>query len=168
MNQPSVTIRRATNADVPAITGIYNEAILNTDATFDNETKTAAEQEIWFKRHDAKHPVLVAVHDSEVVGWASLSEWSSRCAYAGTAELSVYIGAEHRNRGIGKRLMEETLSAGRQCGLHTVLSRVTEGNASSIHLHLLAGFENVGTMREVGFKFNRLLDVRIMQKIYPP
>ena len=78
MIQTAVTFRKAAAADVPAITGIYNEAILTTDATFDNDPKTVAEQEAWFRGHDAKHPVLVAIMHSEVVGWASLSEWSSR------------------------------------------------------------------------------------------
>ena len=73
-----VSVRTATVADVPAITEIYNEAILTTDATFDSETKSAASQEIWFKAHDARHPILVAERDGKVVGWASLSPWSDR------------------------------------------------------------------------------------------
>jgi phosphinothricin acetyltransferase len=73
-----LTIRKATVADLPAITEIYNEAILTTNATFDTQTKTMAEQETWFTGHDGKHPIIVAEQDRKVVAWASLSEWSSR------------------------------------------------------------------------------------------
>ncbi len=159
-------IRKATTADVPAITEIYNEAILTTNATFDSQPKTSAEQESWFKRHDLKHPILVAENESGVVAWASLSEWSTRCAYSDTAEISIYVGGPFRGKGIGKQLMAEIMTAGEVCGLHTVLSRITEGNGPSVHLHELQGFETVGIMREVGNKFNQLLDVRMMQKIY--
>jgi phosphinothricin acetyltransferase len=163
-----VIIRPATMNDLRAITEIYNEAILTTDATFDSEPKTLAEQELWFAAHNAKHPILVAEQDRVVVGWASLSEWSSRCAYAATAEISIYIKQEFRNQGVGKRLMLAIMRKGERIGLHTVIARITEGNQTSIHLHEEAGFENIGLMREVGRKFGKLLDVRLMQRIYPP
>ena len=73
-----LSVRAADVADVPAITEIYNEAILTTNATFDNEVKTVAAQEVWFKAHDNRHPILVAERDGKVVGWASLSNWSDR------------------------------------------------------------------------------------------
>jgi phosphinothricin acetyltransferase len=161
-----VLIRKATVADVPAITEIYNEAVLTTNATFDSEPKTVAQQQDWFRGHDGKHPILVAETDAGVVAWASLSEWSTRCAYSATAEISIYVRGSSRGHGIGKKLMAEIIPAGEACGLHTVLSRITEGNGASVHLHELQGFETVGIMREVGNKFDRLLDVRMMQKIY--
>jgi L-amino acid N-acyltransferase len=77
---PPPIIRPAIADDLPAITAIYNHAILNTTATFDTEPKTEAEQLAWFKAHDERHPVLVATIDGKVVGWASLSAWSDRCA----------------------------------------------------------------------------------------
>jgi phosphinothricin acetyltransferase len=80
--------------------------------------------------------------------------------------LSVYVKSEFRGKGIGKKLISGILSAGKDCGLHTVLSRIVEGNDASIHLHNVLGFKNVGTMREVGVKFDQLLDVRIMQIIF--
>ena len=166
MKAAVISIRRATPADLPTITEIYNEAILTTDATFDNDPKTVAQQEAWFSGHDKRHPILVAQLDGKTAAWASLSEWSTRCAYSNTAELSIYVKEEFRNRGIGKELMSEIMEAGNNCGLHTVLSRITEGNGASVHLHEKMGFENVGVMREVGYKFGRLLDVRLMQLIY--
>ena len=163
-----LTVRPAKIDDLDAITEIYNEAILTTDATFDIEPKTEAEQRVWFASHGPKNPVLVAELDGFVVGWASLSEWSDRCAYAGTAELSFYVKEEFRSRGIGKRLLEDIIQEGERVGLHTVIARIATGNNQSIHLHERVGFEHIGVMREVGQKFGRLLDVCLMQKIYPP
>jgi phosphinothricin acetyltransferase len=152
--------------DVPAITTIYNEAILTTTATFDLEPKTTASQKKWFKEHGPKNPIMVAVVDDKVIGWASLSEYSARCAYANTAELSLYVKEVFRNHGIGRKIMQAVLEEGRNAGLHTVISRIAGGNSVSIHLHRQFGFADIGVMREVGLKFDQLLDVYIMQKIY--
>ena len=161
-----LTIRKAAMEDLAAITEIYNEAILKTVATFDTEPKTVEQQKSWFESHGSKHPILVAEQDSTIVGWASLSKWSDRCAYSDTAELSVYVKEELRGRGIGKKLMREILDQGQKVGLHTVVARIAESNEVSVRLHEAFGFEHVGTMKEVGRKFGKLLDVHIMQKIY--
>jgi phosphinothricin acetyltransferase len=161
-----LTIRRATLDDLDAITEIYNEAILKTVATFDTEPKTLEEQQRWFASHGPKYPIMVAEEDGLVVGWASLSMWSDRCAYADTAESSLYVRETHQGRGIGKKLLEAILNEGKKAGLHTVVARITEGNAVSIHLFKSAGFEHIGVMREVGRKFGKLLDVHLLQKIY--
>jgi phosphinothricin acetyltransferase len=160
------TTRPATVADIKAITDIYNEAVLTTDASFDLEPKTEDEQRVWFASHGPKHPVLVAEVNGAVIGWASLSQWSSRYAYAGTAEISLYIKEKFRGKGAGRRLLEDIMREGERVGLHTVLARIVTGNAVSIHLHESVGFEHVGIMREVGEKFGRLLDVLLMQRIY--
>ncbi len=159
-------IRLAMPDDLPAITEIYNEAILTTDATFDTETKTIESQKEWFDGHDSRNPILVSESDNKVVGWASLSKWSDRCAYADTAELSVYVKDGFRGKGIGRKLIGEILGKGEEGGLHTVISRIVAGNHESIHLHEEFGFEHIGVMKEVGHKFGRLLDVHLMQKIY--
>ena len=102
-----------------------------------------------------------------MVGWASLSKWSDRCAYSGTAEISLYIESGRRGRGLGRKLFEATLLEGQKLKLHTVIARIVEGNLPSIHLCGSAGFMQIGIMKEVGYKFDRLLDVILMQKIYP-
>ena len=163
----TVTIRRAEPEDISAITVVYNEAILTTEASFDTEPKTLEQQNTWFIRHDSRHPIMVAEQDGTVTGWASLSDWSDRCAYANTAEISLYVKEEHQGKGTGKKLMEAIISEGEKVGLHTVVARIVAGNDISIYLHELFGFEYVGIMREVGWKFGRLLDVLLMQKIYP-
>jgi L-amino acid N-acyltransferase len=159
-------IRKAVLADVPAITEIYNEAILTTSATFDTEPKTVADRKKWFKAHGPRNPVIVAEIDGNVIGWASLSEWSTRCAYADTVELSLYVKETFRNRGIGKLLMHAALGEGKKAGLHTVISRITGGNDVSINLHHQFGFKDIGVMKEVGNKFGRLLDVYMLQIMY--
>ena len=164
----ALTIRRAKVHDLGAITAIYNEAILTTDATFDTEPKSLAEQKAWYEDHGPANPIVVAEIDGAVCGWASLSKWSTRCAYSETAEVSVYVKQECRGVGIGTRLMETVLKAGDKAGLHAILSRITAGNTVSIHIHERFGFAHIGVMREVGVKFGRRLDVCMMQKVYHP
>jgi phosphinothricin acetyltransferase len=159
-------IRRAVLTDVGGITEVYNEAIHTTVATFDTETKTYESQKEWFLKHGPRSPVLVAVEAESVVGWASLSEWSDRCAYSDTAEVSVYVLEKHRGKGLGRQLLQAILDEGKKAELHTVIARIAEGNEGSVELHKSLGFEVVGTMREVGRKFGKLLDVEILQKIF--
>lgn len=82
-------IRLAHKGDLKAIVAIYNEAILETTATFDTETKTVESQREWFNEQQGKYPIFVCEVDGEIAGWASLSAWSDRCAYSDTAENSV-------------------------------------------------------------------------------
>jgi phosphinothricin acetyltransferase len=161
-----INIRQADRSDLAAITDIYNEAILTTTATFDTEPKSIEEQELWFKAHGAQYPLIVAELNGTVVGWASLSKWSDRCAYSKTAELSVYVKSGYRGHGIGRKLFEAIMIRGKEAGLHTIISRITSGNEVSIHLHEELGFEHIGVMKEVGVKHGLLLDVCLMQLIY--
>lgn len=160
-----VRVRRARREDLPAIVGIYNQAIRDTTATFDTVEKREAEMESWFQAHGPGHPLLVALHDTHLAGWASLSAWSDRCAYSQTAELSLYVDAASRGRGVGTRLLEVLLEEGQAGGVHTVLSRIAEGNPASEHLHARFGFRRVGTMREVGQKFGRRLGVTLWERL---
>jgi L-amino acid N-acyltransferase YncA len=161
-----LTIRPATLDDLAAITDIYNQAIVTTSATFDTEPKTLEEQKVWFSRHGSRYPVFVAQQGNRIVGWASLSLWSDRCAYAETAEISLYIKEEYRGQGIGRKLSKAIIRAGQDAGLHTLIARIAEGNGASIHIAESFGFEHIGVMREVGRKFDKLLDVYLMQKIF--
>ena len=159
-------IRTALIEDLEEITNIYNEAILNIVATFDTVEKSIDEQKIWFQEHGPKNPIIVAEEDCNILGWAALSKYSTRCAYSDTAEISLYVKDEHRGRGIGKKLMEKIIQEGEKADLHVVLARITEGNEKSIYLHESVGFEHVGIMKEVGMKFGKRLDVYLMQKLY--
>ena len=159
-------IRPAQEEDLQAITEIYNQAVIKTTATFDLRPRTVAEQKRWFNQHDDRFPILVGTVDGLVVGWASLSKFSDRGAYADTAKLSIYVHEDHRGQGHGKKLLEAIVAAGKQSGLHTVIAQIVGDNKVSLHLHREMGFTYVGTMKEVGKKFGQLLDVVIMQLIY--
>src|SRR4051812_46248745 len=164
MNGESITIRHAVIGDAAAIAGIYNEAILTTTATFDTEPKSIEERTEWLRSHDERHPVLVAVAEGAIVGWASLSRWSDRAAYDDTAETSFYVHSAARGRGIGRKLKAATIQEAQRLGYHTLIARVAEGSHESLHLNESAGFAHVGTLKEVGRKFGKLLDVHILQK----
>jgi phosphinothricin acetyltransferase len=158
-------IRKAEARDVAAITQIYNEAILTTTATFDIEPKTVADRQTWFQSHDERYPILVAELNDQVVGWACLSRWSDRPAYDDAAETSFYVHSQFRNRGIGRKLKAAILDEARRLRLHTLIARVAEESGASYHLNQTFGFVHVGTLKEVGRKFGKLLDVHIFQII---
>jgi len=161
-----LVIRNATIDDLESITKIYNYAILNTVATFDTEIKTVEDQIQWFKGHSKNNPIIVAEEKGSVIGWAALSKYSTRCAYSNTAEISLYVGEKYQGKGIGKKLMESIIKEGKKAGLHVIIARITDGNKKSIHIHEIFGFNHIGVMKEVGYKFGKCLDVYLMQKIY--
>jgi L-amino acid N-acyltransferase YncA len=161
-----VTIRQAELKDLPAITEIYNEAILHTTASFDTQVKTVDEQKVWFDKHGDKYPIVIALEGEKVIGWASMSQWSDRCAYADTAEASLYVREGYQGKGVGRQLSVAILKAAREAGLHTAILRIAGDNDISIKLAESLGFKHIGVMREVGNKFGKLLDVYLMQIIF--
>jgi len=158
-------IRQAQLSDLDAITEIYNEAIQMTTASFDTEPKTREEQLQWFAEHGARHPILVAELDGSVVGWSCLSPWSSRCAYNATAESTFYVKDGYRGRGIGRRLKGAVIDEARRLGFHVLIEQIAEGSHASRHLSEAFGFEHVGTLKEVGRKFGKVLDVYLYELI---
>lgn len=160
-----VSLRSAVRQDLQAITEIYNEAILTTTATFDTKPQTVAQRLKWFRKHNKRHPIVVAEVHSKVVGWASLSPWSDRAAYADTAETSFYVKSEYRGRGIGGKLKAGILEEARRSGFHSLVAQIADGSGASLHLNKAAGYRHVGTLKEVGRKFGRLIDVHVMQKM---
>ena len=158
-------LRRAVRADLLSITEIYNEAILTTTATFDTKPQSVRQRLRWFRQHQAGYPIIVAEFDGKVVGWACLSPWSGRPAYAETAETSFYVKSEYRGRGIGRELKRRVIKEARQLGFHSLIAQVAAGSAASLHLNEVLGFKRVGTLREVGRKFGKLLDVHVLQKM---
>jgi L-amino acid N-acyltransferase YncA len=161
-----LNIRPATEKDQPAILKIYNEAVENTTATFDTEKRSIEKQIEWFRNHKHNHPVIVGEEEGIIKGWASLSPWSDRKAYDGTVEVSVYVHHDFRGKGIGKKLLEIITLEGKKVKNHTILSRISSGNESSIHIHEILGYRHVGVLKEVGFKFGKFIDVNVMQYLY--
>ena len=158
-------LRKATINDLKSIKEIYNEAILNTTATFDTEVKTIENRMEWFTNRDENFPIIVAEKSSKVIGYIALNKWSERKAYDITAEISLYILPEYRGQGIGKKLIEIMCAEAKQTSLTNIIARITEGNESSIHLHKMNGFETVGVLKKCGQKFGKILDVTLMQKM---
>jgi phosphinothricin acetyltransferase len=159
----SLVIRKAEPSDVEAITEIYNEAILTTTATFDLEPKTMADRRTWLESHDERRPVIVADVAGRVVGWACLTKWSDRPAYDDTAETSFYVHSAFRGQGIGRALKAAIIDEAVRLRFHSLIARVAEESRASYHLNESSGFVYVGTLKEVGRKFGRLLDVHIFQ-----
>ena len=160
-----VHVRHATEEDAARIAGIHNQAVLETIATFDTEPRSLPAQIDWLRRHDERHPVFVADAEGEVIGWSSLSPWSDRRAYADTAEVSVYVEPKHQGQGIGRSLLETTVQAAEEAGLHVLLARIADGNPASLALHSRFGFVPVGVMHQVGHKFGRRIDVHQLERV---
>jgi phosphinothricin acetyltransferase len=159
-------LRPATSGDADAIRDIYNVEVLRSTATFDVVPRTGEQQRLWSAEHQGAHPAIVAVDpDGAVIGFGSLSYYRDRHAYATTAENSVYVAADHRGAGLGRALLEELVELATQHGFHTLIARVGSENEASIALHRACGFEQVGVEHEVGRKFNRWLDVCVLQRI---
>ncbi len=158
-----LNIRTAEEKDIPAITEIYNHAIVHTTATFDTETKTLENRLEWFRQHSPKHSVIVAEYEGEIVGWASLSKWSDKMAYDSSVENSLYMAEKYRGKGVGKKLLEKLIEEGRKNGFHTIIARISDGNDVSLKMHYDLGFEKTGTLKEVGIKFGKLIDVHLLQ-----
>ena len=162
-----MTIRPATTADLPGILEIYNDAVLHTTATYDYEPRTLEHRTQWFEERQRDHfPIFVAVDDTgRVVGWSALNPFHARIGYRFTSENSVYVAADQRGRGLGKRLLAPLLEAARARGLHAIIAAIDATNETSLRLHASFGFERVGLFKETGFKFGRWLDVVYMEKL---
>jgi phosphinothricin acetyltransferase len=158
--------RLAEPRDAEATRAIYNLEVLETTVTFDLVPRSLADQMAWIAEHSGGHPAIVAVDDrDEVQGFASLSPFRPRPAYAPTVEDSVYVHRERRGHGIGELLLRDLLRVATDHGFHSVIARIVGGHDTSIALHERCGFEQVGCEREVGRKFGRWLDVVLMQRM---
>jgi L-amino acid N-acyltransferase YncA len=156
-------IRLATVADAEAIRRIYNLEVQGSTATFDLVPRSLADQEAWLASRSGAFAAVVADDAGQVVGFSSISPYKERAAYRTTVEDSVYVERDHHGRGIGRLLLERVLDVAADSGFHAVMARIEAGGTASRALHARCGFELVGVEREVGRKFNRWLDVAIMQ-----
>ena len=160
-----MNVRPTTRDDLFGILEIYNEAVLNTTASYDYEPRTLEHRIAWFEDHVKNNlPVLVVVNEAgRVVGWGALNRYHDRKGYQFTAENSVYVAANLRGSGIGRLLMRPLVDAARERGLHAILAGIDAENEASIRLHASFGFLKVAHLKQVGFKFGRWLDVVYME-----
>lgn len=157
-------IRDATEADLPAILEIYNDAVANTTAIWNETLVDLANRRDWFAARRARgFPILVADEDGVVKGYASYGDWRAFEGFRHTVEHSVYVHREARGEGIGRLLMRELITRAASNGIHVMIACVEAGNAASIRLHERLGFRLTGTFSEVGIKFGRWLDLACME-----
>lgn len=130
----------------PQIAAIYLEGIATGNATFQTE---APDWDTWDKNH-LLHSRLAAFVVNEMAGWAALSPVSSRCVYAGVAEVSIYIADKYRGKGIGKILFSQLIKESEDNGLWTLQSGIFPENIGSIKLHEACGFRQVGYKEKIG------------------
>ncbi|MGH2608748.1 MAG: GNAT family N-acetyltransferase [Tepidiformaceae bacterium] len=162
----SVSVRHAIDADLEAIQRIYNDAILTTTATWDEQPWAWERRLAWWQDHNNPlEPVIVAEVEGRVVGFAYLTRYSPKSGWRFTRENTIYIDADWRGRGVGRVLLTGLIDEARRIGVHLVVASITNENEASIRLHASLGFEIVGTFREAGYKFGRRLDTCFMQLV---
>ena len=164
--------------DAPALMSIYNPEVVETTVTFDLVPRTLAQQQDWIRAHRLTHPCLVALNETDdvgdvgargerILGFALVSPFRSRPAYATTVENSVYVHRRARGRGVGEVLLRELISTAQESGFHSLIARIVGENDGSIRLHEKCGFTLVGTEVEVGRKHGIWLDVVEYQYVVP-
>jgi phosphinothricin acetyltransferase len=160
-------VRPATRTDLPSILAIYNEAVLKTTASYDYEPRSLEQRVAWFDAHEEQRlPIFVAVDaEARVAGWSSLSRYHDRKGYRFTVENSVYVAAPLRGQGVGTLLLPPLIESAQALGLRAIIAAIDAENTASIRLHDRFGFMHVGHFKQVGFKFNRWLDVIYMEKL---
>ncbi|MBJ2210367.1 MULTISPECIES: GNAT family N-acetyltransferase [Pseudomonas] len=162
-------IRDATEHDLPAIRAIYNDAVLNTTAIWNEQPVDLANRQAWFSARQAQqYPILVAVDNDEVTGYASFGDWRPFEGFRYSVEHSVYVRNDQRGKGLGPRLMQALIERARSRGKHVMVAAIESGNLASICLHERLGFVTTGQMPQVGIKFGRWLDLTFMQLTLNP
>jgi phosphinothricin acetyltransferase len=165
MSRSDCLIRLATADDLVAINDIYSHYVHHSTCTYQEESEPIESRRAWFEKHGDKHPVTVATIDGRVVGWGSLSPYHLRSAYRFTVENSVYVHHEMQRRGIGSLLLQDLLDRARAAGHRVIIAGIDAEQTASVALHAKFGFQHVGRLKQVGFKFGRWLDVIYMELV---
>jgi L-amino acid N-acyltransferase YncA len=166
--EPTLSIRAARESDLETILEIYNQAVVHTTATFDVVPRSLEAQRAWFAEHGGRYPVVVWEEDGRVLAWGSISPYGSRPAYRFAGEVSVYVEPGSRRRGLGDEILRELVALGVAGDFHTLVALITNENEGGIRLAQGAGFHRTGTLEEVGYKFDRWLDVAVYQRSCDP
>jgi phosphinothricin acetyltransferase len=157
-------IRNAKEPDLLKMLEIYNEIIANTTAVFQYDPHTLDMRKEWFAQKTKEgFPVFVAEENNEVVGFSTIGAFRNWQAYKYSVENSIYVRADQRGKGIGKMLLQPLIDAAMQMGMHTIVAGIDASNETSIALHKQLGFVEVAYFKEVGYKFDRWLDLKFLQ-----
>lgn len=161
-----VTLRTATISDLDKILEIVNHAILHTTSNYNYDIQTLETQKKWFEdKKSKKLPIIVADLDGQVVGFGSYGQFREKIGYQYTVEHSVYVVDHITGKGIGTLLLTELIHLAKKQGYHVMIGAIDGDNLGSIAFHERFGFVITGTIREVGYKFDRWLDLVLMQLI---
>ncbi|NQD91308.1 N-acetyltransferase [Pseudomonas sp. CrR25] len=157
----------ASARDLPDILAIYNDAVRNTTAIWNDNPVDLANRQAWLESRTRQgYPVLVARSvDGSVLGYAAFGDWRPFDGFRHTVEHSVYVRADQRGQGLGPLLLEALIERARACDKHVMVAAIESGNTASIRLHQRLGFVVSGQMPQVGRKFDRWLDLTFMQLI---
>ncbi|WP_225976244.1 GNAT family N-acetyltransferase [Mucilaginibacter ginsenosidivorax] len=165
-NSNDLIIRQASIKDAGDILDIYNDAILNTTAVYSYEPHTINMRLEWLEEKKRNNiPVFVAEADGKVAGFASYGPFRAWAAYQYTIEHSVYVHKSYRQQGIAGKLLVHLIETVKQKQVHTIIAGIDANNIASISLHQKLGFAEIGTFKQVGYKFNNWLDLKFMQLI---
>jgi len=161
-----VEIRDAREEDLPGVLAIYNDVLATSTAIYNDTPVTLENRRDWWQaRVKQDYPVLVAIDDSGVIGFAAFGDFRSWPGYRFTVEHSVHIRADCRGQGVGQALMTPLIARACALGKHVMIAGVDADNAGSIRFHERLDFVRVAHFREVGFKFGRWLDLVFLQRI---
>ena len=158
-------IRPAIESDLEAINAIFNHYVLTSTCTWQDEPISMADRRTWWAEKAGRFPILVAVVGGRVVGFTTAGQFRPRSGYRYSAENSIYLDPDACGKGIGKALLTALLAELKSRGFHTVIASMSDDQEASIRLHRSLGFEQVGHMRETGFKFGRWHSGVFMQKM---
>lgn len=161
-------IREVANKDIPAICHIYNYYIANTIITFEYEPVDVEEMTRRIEEIKTTLPFIVYESEGGIKGFAYASKWKGRCAYQFSVETTVYTDKDSMGRGIGTALYTALLDDLRQRKFHAAIAGISLPNEPSRKLHEKFGFEKVAQFKEVGYKFNKWIDVGYWELILNP
>ncbi|MBI4781225.1 MAG: N-acetyltransferase [Oscillatoriophycideae cyanobacterium NC_groundwater_1537_Pr4_S-0.65um_50_18] len=159
-----MNIRQVKDDDIARITEIYNWYILNTTVTFETETINLLEMKKRVQEKVANHDWLVGELNQEIIGYAYYGSFRSRPAYNHTVESTVYLAQESIGQGFGKSLYGELIKSAEENGFRELIGVIALPNPKSTILHQKLGFEEIGVLKKVGYKFDGYIDVGIWQK----
>jgi len=160
-----IVIRPATVADADPVADVYNHYVKQTTVTFEEEAPSRSEIARRIREvESASLPWLIAERDTKLVGYAYATKWHSRSAYRFSAEITVYVEASSTRIGVGSRLYDQLFPILQARGIHAVMAGIALPNEPSVALHEKYGLSKVAHFKEVGFKFNRWVDVGYWQR----
>jgi len=158
-------IREAKLEDIKSIMNIYNQGIEDRIATLESETKDLTYMKNWFDQHKGRYKVIVAEQEGDVLGWASINQYSSRCAYTGVGDLSIYIARNYRGKGVGSLLLKEMEKVAIETGFYKIILFTFPFNEIGQALYKKNGFQEVGIFKNQGILDGKFVDVMAMEKI---